>query len=254
MRLRLRSRAGGSSERPKRWEDRTRERRSPPSTVTAWLRQGLRSGICPLCRVAHKADREYVWQFYDERSNDGAVLDEVSRAFGFCAQHIEMLRRIDVEDMKSNLAISTMFADTLAGMETQLGELGADDEFTPARCPACASRDLNLDKNALYLLDLLGTAPGYRESFEASPGLCFPHFKLAWDLAPLRVDRELLLAVQHRATSSLLQELREHVRKQDHKFSHEPKGPEQDSWQRAIFLTAGWPAPERSAGQPEQRD
>ena len=30
----------------------------PRGAVTAWLRQGLRAGMCPLCRVAHKADRE----------------------------------------------------------------------------------------------------------------------------------------------------------------------------------------------------
>lgn len=149
--------------------------------------------MCPLCRVAHKADREYIWQFYDERSNDGAVIDQVSRAYGFCAEHIEMLRRIDLEDMKSTLAIT----------------------------------------------------------FENSPGLCFPHFKLAWEHAPSAADRALLLDVLRRASRSLLHELREHVRKHDHKYSGEPKGPEQGSWQRAIKLTAGWPPPAQTAARPE---
>src|SRR5579859_5701343 len=72
MRLLRRTTKPGRSAGPRR---RTEARTAPPSAVTSWLRQGLSGGICPLCRVAHKADREYIWQFYDERSNDGAVID-----------------------------------------------------------------------------------------------------------------------------------------------------------------------------------
>jgi hypothetical protein len=63
-----------------------------------------------------------------------------------------------------------------------------------------------------------------------------------------------LLSVQRSSASSLLDNLREHVRKHDDKFRHEAKGRERDSWQRAIFLTAGWPPPAESAAEPERRD
>jgi hypothetical protein len=229
------------------------DRQSPPSAVTTWLRQGLRNRMCPLCRVVHKADREYIWHFYDERSNDMDALEEVRRAFGFCGEHIEMLRRIDVEDMKTTLSVSVLLADTFAGIVEQLQALGPDSRIELAQCPACASREDYLRRNAGYLLDMLATSPGYREEFEGSPGLCYPHFKLAWELARTRSDRELLLAVQRGSAQSLLSELREHVRKHDDKYRHEPKGPERDSWQRAIFLTAGWPPPSQSAAEPEER-
>ncbi len=136
--------------------------------LTSWLRQGLRNGTCPLCRVPHKADREYIWQV-----------------------------------------------------------------------------------NAGYLLDELATSSGYRETFAASPGLCFPHFELAWNGAQSRSDREVLLATQRKAARKLLHDVSEHVRKHDDKYRHEPKGSERDSWQRAIFLTAGWPPPAATAGEPE---
>ncbi len=100
---------------------------------------------------------------------------------------------------------------------------------------------------------MLATTPGYRSTFESSPGLCFPHFRLTWQLARTRGDRELLLSVQQRTAESLLHELREHVRKHDDKYRHEPKGPERDSWQRAIFQTTGWPPPAQSAAEPEQQ-
>ncbi len=111
-----------------------------------------------------------------------------------------------------------------------------------------------MQKNVGYLLDQIATGAGYREDFQRSPGLCFPHFELAWQLAPSRADQQLLLSVQRSSASSLLDDLREHVRKHDDKFRHEAKGRERDSWQRAIFLTAGWPPPAESAAEPERRD
>ncbi|MGH2872447.1 MAG: hypothetical protein ACRDL5_08290 [Solirubrobacteraceae bacterium] len=167
--------------------------------LTAWLRQGLRSGICPLCRVAHKADREYIWHFFDEGADRGESIDEVRRAYGFCSEHIEMLRRIETEGMGSTLAISTMFADTFAGIVADLDALAPESPFRRAACPACANREEQLRANAGYLLD----------------------------------------------------DLKEHGRKHDHRVRDEPKGPERDSWRRAVYMTAGWPASNASAGEPE---
>lgn len=230
---------------------RTPARPAPPSVITSWLRQGLRDGMCPLCRVAHKADREYIWHFFDEGADSGDAIDEVRAACGFCAEHIEMLRRIE-DGMKSTLAISTMFADTLQGIVADLDALAPDDEFHAAPCPACASRDEHLRANAGYLLAELAHSPAHRETFESSPGLCFPHFELVWNEARTRAERELILEVQRRATRSLLHEVSEHVRKHDDKYRHEPKGSERDSWLRAIYLTAGWPPLAETAGEPER--
>jgi hypothetical protein len=98
---------------------------------------------------------------------------------------------------------------------------------------------------------MMATSSVYRKQFSASSGLCFPHFELTLQLARPRGDRELLLSVQRRAAESLLHELREHVRKHDHKYLREPKGPERDSWQRAILATTGCPPPAQSAAEPE---
>jgi hypothetical protein len=253
MRLRLRPRANKSEDGFLEERGKPVERRSPPSAVMTWLHQGLRAGMCPLCRVAHKADREYIWQFFDEGDRQGESIDQLRASCGFCDQHMEMLRQIEVDGMHSTLGISTMFAETFAGIVEDLEAQRPGRPFSRATCPACESRERYLATNARYLVDELATTPGRREAFEASPGLCFPHFELAWNAARTREDRELLLGVQLKTARSLLADLREHVRKHDHKFAHEPKGAERDSWERAIRLTAGWPAPEGSAAEPEQR-
>jgi hypothetical protein len=250
MRLLSRSNAGGVvgglRDRP------AHTRQSPASVLTSWLRQGLRSGMCPLCRVAHKADREYIWHFFDEGADSDEQIDQVRAAYGFCAEHVEMLRRLEMEGLKSTLALSTMFADALQGIVADLDQLTADRPFEPAKCPACANRDDQLEVNAGYLLRELATSPGHRSKFESSPGLCFPHFRLVWGVAQSRSEREFLLGVQRQATRNLLHDVSEHVRKHDDRYRHEPKGSESDSWQRAIFLTTGWPPPAATAGQPEE--
>jgi hypothetical protein len=43
--------------------------------------------MCPLCRVAHKADREYIWHFYDEGADQGDSIDELRRSCGCLLQH-----------------------------------------------------------------------------------------------------------------------------------------------------------------------
>jgi len=247
----LRRREAGASNGSSRLPSRPVARRPPSGAVTSWLRQGLANGMCPMCRVAHKADREYIWHFYDEQSNDMDAIEQVQLAFGFCAEHMEMLRRIDVEDMKTTLSISVLLADAFAGMVDQLQRLSPDQAFEPKPCPACISRDDYLRRNAAYLLDMMATSSGYRDQFAASPGLCFPHFKPVWQSARTRSDRELLLSVQQAATESLLSDLREHVRKHDDVYRHEPKGAERDSWQRAILATTGWPPPAQTAAEPE---
>jgi hypothetical protein len=208
--------------------------------------------MCPLCRVAHKADREYIWHFFDEGSDQGDMIDAVRGACGFCAEHVGMLSRIDTEAMKSTLAISTMLADTFAGIVSDLESLGSNDGFARAPCPACANREKRVRTNAQYLLDELVNNPGMRERFEGSPGLCFAHFELVWNEAHSSEERELVLRVQREAATRLLGELSEHLRKHDPKYRHEAKGAEEDAWRRAILMTAGWPAPSESAAEPEE--
>jgi hypothetical protein len=253
MRLPFRSRGANERDGGGPTDRDELDRQAPPAVLTTWLRQGLRSGICPLCRVAHKADREYIWHFYDEGADQGEVVDGLASAFGFCAEHVEMLRSIDVDSMKSTLAISTMFVDLFAAIGETLDALSLHDAIDREPCPACANRNRYLRANARYLLDELAASPGYRADFERSAGVCFPHFELLWNVAPSRSDRERILSVQRAAARSVLNDLQEHVRMLDNRFRHEPKGGEADSWLRAILMTSGWPAPVQSAAEPEDR-
>ena len=205
--------------------------------------------MCPLCRVAHKADREYMWQFSEEGFGNEAAMDVLACAHGFCTEHADMLRRIDVE-MKSMLGISTIYVELFADLASELAALEALPCEAGA-CPACANRDVALRKNARYLLALTAAAGATAEKFSGSAGLCFPHFELVWASGGTSQARRLILDVQRRAVADILDDLREFIRKEGVESKHEPKSTEQDAWRRAIQLTAGWPAPQESAGVPE---
>jgi hypothetical protein len=215
----------------------------PHSALTRWLKQGLAHGICPLCRAAHKLDREYMWHFFDERSSDEAALDDVAVARGFCAGHADQLRRIEVEGLKSTIAISDVYEYTLRRLATDLEGLEDKHGLDATQCPACEKRDEGVAKNARYLLDELAENAEFRERFRISAGLCVPHFRLVWEAARTYDERALLRDTQLAATRSLLVEIREHLRKKRAEFAHEPAGAEADSWRRAVWATTGWPAP-----------
>jgi hypothetical protein len=212
----------------------------PNSALTRWLKQGLARGECPLCRVAHKAEHEYLWYFFDEYSTQDEALEEVRAARGFCARHAGGLRRIEVDNLRSTLGLSQTYEDTLTGLLADLDALRPGDPLTRARCPACAYRDEDVDRHTRHFVALLGEDERSRERFEASPGLCVAHFEAAWRAAG-GSTATLLRDVQRRAAHDLRDQLTEHIRKQGAEAQAERPGADADAWERALWLTAGWP-------------
>ena len=212
----------------------------PNSALTRFLKQGLRRQVCPLCRVAYKMDGEYMWAFFDDYSSDDGTLDRLREARGFCAEHAERLRRLEVDGLRSNLGISNVYLDTLQGLEERLDSLGPEEDLGEAGpCPACAYRDGEVEKNARYLLEEIEANGASRDLLMESNGLCFPHCAMVWDRANAR-ERELLLELQRRVVSETVDELSENIRKQGHEYDGDPAEHEAESWRRAIYLTAGW--------------
>ena len=227
---------------------------APSGTLTRWLRQGIELGICPMRRVAHKADREYVWHFSEEGFGNVDAMAALASAHGFCAEHAGMLVTID-HRVKSMLGVSTIYAELFSDITEELNALAVTDAHTgEGQCPACANRAEMLTKNARYLLASLAAPAGtIAEHYPDSCGLCFPHFELAWNTGGSDRAREILLAVQRRVSGEILADLNEFIRKEGAEAKHENKGGEQDAWQRAARLTTGWPAPDVSPGVPESQ-
>ena len=226
----------------------------PNSALTRWLRQGIDLGICPLCRVAHKADREYIWNFSETGLGGEATVQALAHARGFCAMHASMLERID-RQMQSMLGVATAYAELFGELISELAAIQIQGTCERVLCPACANRGAAVADNARYLLALLDAPAGIvADRYPSSPGLCFPHFAAVWNAGGSARARRLLLDVQRRAVEQIHGDLLEFIRKEGVEARHEPRAGEQDSWQRAIQLTAGWPPPDQSAGVPERHE
>ena len=221
--------------------------------LTRWLWQGVPFGICPLCRSHHKLDREYIWGFFDQWSMQDTAVERLAAARGFCSDHAEQLCRIEVQGMRTTIGVTDVYIATVQQLLEDLARLRPDDTrgLSKGPCPACAYRQQGLSRNARYLLEELLENSDFREQLTAGQGLCVAHFNLAWAAADADEQREVLIAVQSRVASRLLAELDEHARKQRAEAAGEPAGVEADSWQRAIWMTAGRPAPVRAASVPE---
>ncbi|HTZ63347.1 MAG TPA: DUF6062 family protein [Solirubrobacteraceae bacterium] len=222
------------------------------SALTRWLRQGLMYGICPLCRAHHKLDREYIWGFFDQWSMRDDVVEQFARARGFCADHARQLCRIEVDAMRTTIGVTDVYLATVERLLADLASLlPAAGALSEERCPACAYREQGIADNVRYLLDELVGDGEFRERLAAGSGLCVPHFRIAWQASQTSEQRQHLAVVEHTAALRLAGELREHARKQRAEAAGEPAGPEADSWQRAIWMSSGWPAPARAASAPE---
>jgi hypothetical protein len=207
------------------------------------VNQGLRSSMCPLCHVAHKLDREYMWHFFDEYSDSGEAIDQLRAAGGFCAGHAAQLRAIEVDGLSSTLGISTTYLETLEGISRDLDTADPTRELPPrAPCPACAYRDDGLARQAAYLHAVLDESETARERFSTGPGLCLGHLRVAWAAAAGDEQRSRVLAVDRNVLSGLAAALREHIR--DNSDGRRPVNTtDPPAWELAIHLTAGWPAP-----------
>jgi Family of unknown function (DUF6062) len=220
--------------------------------LTRWLRQGVNYGVCPLCRAHHKLDREYVWGFFDQWSMHETVVERFAAARGFCAEHAEQLCRIEVDAMRTTIGITDVYLASIERLVADIADLRPDGHaLTSERCQACVYREQGLADNARYLVDELVEDSDFREQLAAGPGLCVAHFQLAWAAAQSAEQRAHLIAIQRAVAFRLAGELREHARKQRAEAAGEPPGDEADSWQRAIWMCSGWPAPHRAASAPE---
>jgi hypothetical protein len=107
-------------------------------------------------------------------------------------------------------------------------------------CPACLWSD---KMEGLYLEDLvkyLVGDDGLLTEFEASDGLCLPHFRRALGLVRDPPVFESLVGAQQAIWERLIADLGEFIRKNDHRFRNERMTQrEGDAWLRAISSLVG---------------
>ena len=226
------------------------------------LRDALAQPGCAVCRLKADAADRFLDGLLWESVNDPGRRREIRQARGFCHRHAWSLVRagasLGVAIVPRDVLQSVLGALESAAFEpsspwsvrrvhealdpgqpaASTAELVAQLE-PQAPCPACAwvekMEAIYLDELVSHLIGEDGLLAGY----EASDGLCLPHFRQA--LARVRDERvfEPLLDAQRAVWDRLVTHLDEFIRKNDHRFRDETWGEERDAWLRAIAALAG---------------
>jgi hypothetical protein len=205
---------------------------------------------CPLCRALDEFEQADMATFLREAHRDVGTRQRFFASRGFCRRHARLLHRL-TRERESIAPVARIYADLVErdlelfdGLETELAK-GRTRDFErrfrrASPCPACESAEAALQRKTSFLVDAL-EAEAIRAGYRASDGLCYQHLDTAARLALVeRPETATFLLADWRARlERLAHELGEYDRKRDHRYAHEPKGPEQHSWITAIRRYSG---------------
>ncbi len=222
---------------------------------------------CPLCRLGQASANRHLTSLIYDSVNDVSLRATLRRSLGYCPEHAWLLPNAGES---APLGIAIIHRDLLNTIHKSLGDSsfgksrrsslksvvagalrfdsGAPStppasQYLPVmdQCPACARRDeaeklaLKSVTNALERQDADMVA-----ALRDSDGLCLPHLRRALDLVHNREAFDLLVTITQEQLASLIQDLDEFVRKNDHRFRDEKiSETERSSWRRALLRVVG---------------
>lgn len=236
------------------------------------LRDALKKQGCPVCALARETSKTFHKWFVIETYGVAPMLESLNRG-GFCQQHAWEVARVSGRRLSftydflvrcTETKLQRLMTSALSLCARQSGERGdgrrrvrfpwtplfwlkyirrrklsrAISDFQRKEpCPLCQMLE-NDETHAIHtLIPLLQEAEG-RGMFSQSDGLCMDHFYKALEQAPPEVV-VFLASDCLRRMGELIEGFREFFRKEDYRFSSEPKGEEQTTWLRAVWRFAG---------------
>jgi len=202
-----------------------------------------RADQCPLCALESEGLHRYMDSFLWEGVNDPGIRAGLILSKGYCARHAELLL-----SFRNGLGTAILYQDQVRLFLRLLDGLanasvrGASREVVRyahhAECPLCLYQRESRQHNILSMVEGLGHEE-MRDAFQASPGLCVPHFLHAVQATQSEATLRFLVETQLQKSRELLEELETFCRKHDHRYIHEGFGKEADSWVRAARMIAG---------------
>lgn len=195
---------------------------------------------CPVCRIAEKETRRYLESLFYEYVNDTEVRKELRRSLGFCNLHTWQV--VD-QNLGNALGFAILYDDLTEHVanllkQTNKSVVRASKLISSQQCPACRLWEKNSQSQVELILQQLED-PDLLNALQHSEGLCLPHLTRVIALSKETQDIDPLLVMHIEKLTALCAELKEFIRKNDHRFMHEPAESESDSWVRALRSLAG---------------
>ena len=195
---------------------------------------------CTACRIAEDDTRRYLRGLFYEYVNDTGVRKNLHSSLGFFNLHTWQV--VD-QNLGSALGFAILYCDLTEHAIGLLGQVNSSvvrtSKLVPTRpCPACLLWEKNSQSQVELILRQLEN-PDLFDAVKHSDGLCLPHLTQVIALSKEAQDIEPLLSTHIEKLTALRAELKEFIRKNDHRFMHEPAESESDSWVRALRSLAG---------------
>jgi hypothetical protein len=213
---------------------------------------------CPICRLGNRSAERYLAALIYDSVNDVPTRTKLREALGFCHEHTW---RAPEAGESAPLGLAFIYRDLLNTLNKRLTAAsyqskgpafwqqlrGAPTASSAAQqlgvatnCPACERR---AEMEGLAVTAVTQSLTHHDERMKTalaqSQGICLPHLRQALDNAGSQVAFDALAAISRAHMETLIAQLDEFIRKNDHRFHHEPFNDEADSWLRAIRLVAG---------------
>ncbi len=223
------------------------------------LLDALDSENCPICALTDEESKTHLRSLYYEFVNDALVRDALHHSKGFCNGHAWASMDIPCTDTGISIIYNDLIQSEIASMReilTLLKDPGKKRRPFSGRqrqktldmviqswethdpCIVCASEARATMFYLREFIDHFHEKP-FAEKFQSSPGLCLPHLRILVRKFSHHPNLPSLLECEIEKCHTLSWELGEFWRKHDYRFSHEPKGPETDSWRRVIRKFVG---------------
>jgi hypothetical protein len=226
------------------------------------VREALAQPGCAVCRLKAEVTERYLDGLLWESVNDPGLRHEVRRARGFCHEHawglvhngaslgVAIILRDVLQEVLAVLEGGKFqTVPTLSLRRTQEAldpgqPAGATAELVgqlspQATCPACAQAATMEGIYLSTLVEHLLSEDGLLAGYQASEGLCLPHFRQALARVRDEVVFEALVQAQRAIWERLIGHLSEIIRKSDYRFQDEPRGEEVGGALRAIAALSG---------------
>lgn len=179
----------------------------------------LAEPCCVICRLSATSARGYLEGIMRDGVNDRVVRNDWRRRGGLCARHWRVWRGLESPPLASAILTRDLLGSYL--------QQGAPKELA---CRACRSER---DAERRYL-DALLALPAEVPSAALSAGRGFVCLRHLEGLLPGPLHDAFRARLE-----AVLEELGEFIRKSDYRYASEPRGPEGDSWLRAIRALGG---------------
>jgi hypothetical protein len=218
---------------------------------------------CPICRLSRREVKKYLDAILYDCVTDPGIRDVLRRSRGYCHTHGWQLSTVGRGYL---LGIAILYEDVLDVAQADVNALRPQkSRWNPLRtlfsgkrrgaeaggrerCPACALVD-EVETLGLTLLckALGGSDDAMLHAVNNSEGLCLQHLRQALALTSDAAVGDVLAEVTRKRITAIRAGLKEFIRKNDHRFQHEPIGAERDSWKHALTFLVG--PPHKSAGE-----